>query len=75
MGAYFQCWDNAVAESFFSKLKNERLRWRHFNTRDEAIWETADYIRHFNTRRGHQTLDYATPAETLARLATTAIAA
>jgi transposase InsO family protein len=68
MGKNFQCWDNAVAESFFSKLKNERLRWRRFTTRGQATYEVADYIRYFNTRRRHQSLDYATPAETIAVL-------
>lgn len=75
MGANFECWDNAVAESFFSKLKNERLRWRRFRTRPEATAEVADYVQHFNTHRGHQALDYATPAATLTRLTTTATAA
>lgn len=68
MGKNFQCWDNAVAESFFSKLKNERLRWHHFTTRAQATYEVADYIRHFNNKRRHQTLGYATPTETLIAL-------
>lgn len=68
MGKNFQCWDNAVAESFFSKLKNERLRWVQFATRRAATYETADYIRYFNTRRPHQTLGYATPAQTMTKL-------
>ena len=77
MGKNFECWDNAVAESFFSKLKNERLRWIHFTTRHAATYEVADYIRYFNTRRRHQTLGYATPAETMTRLTrqTTPVAA
>lgn len=70
MGKNYQCWDNAVAESFFSKLKNERLRWLRFATRHHATREIRDYITHFNTRRRHQALGYATPAETLARLHT-----
>lgn len=65
MGARMQCWDNAVAESFFSKLKGERLTWLHFPTRRTAIAEVADYIDHYNHHRPHQTLGYATPAETL----------
>ena len=68
MGKNFECWDNAVAESFFSKLKNERLRWIHFPTRNAATREVADYIRTFNTRRKHQTLGYSTPLATLNRL-------
>jgi transposase InsO family protein len=68
MGKNFECWDNAVAESFFSKLKNERLRWIRFDTRASATREVADYMRYFNTKRRHQTLGYTTPIETLARL-------
>ena len=65
MGANFECWDNAVAESFFSRLKNERLTWISFETRSEAIREVAHYIRFWNTRRRHQTLGYDTPDEAL----------
>ena len=67
MGANFECWDNAVAESFFSRLKNERLTWVHFENRSEAIREVAHYIRYWNTRRRHQSLDYDTPDEALAK--------
>jgi len=74
MGKNFQCWDNAVAESFFSKLKNERLRWLRFATRRHAAREIADYIIHFNTRRRHQTLGYATPVEVMNRLTATTAA-
>lgn len=70
MGKNFQCWDNAVAESFFSKIKNERLRWLRLTTRRHATREIADYIEHFNTTRRHQSLGYATPAETMTRLTT-----
>lgn len=68
MGKNFQCWDNAVAESFFSKLKQERLRWQRFASRAQAAHAVADYIRYFNTARRHQGLDYATPAEKLTAL-------
>jgi transposase InsO family protein len=70
MGKNFECWDNAVAESFFSKIKNERLRWLRLATRRHATREIADYIHYFNTHRRHQSLGYATPAETLTRLTT-----
>ena len=30
------CWDNAVVESFFGSLKQERVHWRHYQTRYEA---------------------------------------
>ncbi len=75
MGKNFECWDNAVAESFFSKLKNERLRWLRFSTRRHATREITSYIHRFNTRRRHQTLGYATPAEMMTRLTSTTPAA
>lgn len=68
MGAKMECWDNAAAETFFSKLKGERLNWLTFTTRKAAAAEVTSYITHFNTARLHQTLDYATPAEKLAEL-------
>lgn len=68
MGSNYECWDNAVAESFFSKLKGERLDWAHYATRGAAVWDVTDYIRYFNNRRPHQTLGYATPTATLERL-------
>jgi putative transposase len=30
------CWDNSVAESFLSRLKDERVFWRNYQSRDEA---------------------------------------
>jgi transposase InsO family protein len=30
------CWDNAVIESFFGTLKQERVQWRNYQTRYEA---------------------------------------
>lgn len=38
------CWDNAVAESFFSSLKKERIRKRIYKTRDLARADIFDYI-------------------------------
>lgn len=68
MGARMQCWDNAAAESFFSKLKSERLDWIDFATRRQAATEVTSYISHFNTERLHQGLEYSTPTEMLNRL-------
>lgn len=57
------CWDNAVAESFFATLKKELVRSRTFNTRIEARAEIFEYIEVFyNRRRGHSLLGYASPA-------------
>jgi putative transposase len=52
------CWDNAVAESFFSNLKSEQNKNRIYNTRNEARLEIFDYIEGFYKRvRGHKHLD------------------
>ena len=56
------CWDNAVAESFFASLKKERVHWRHYQTRAEAQQDILDYIAMFyNSRRLHSALDYSSP--------------
>jgi putative transposase len=44
------CWDNAVAESFFSSLKKERTRKRNYKTRDLARADVFDYIEAFYNR-------------------------
>ena len=69
MGDQFQCWDNAVAESFFAGLKNERLHALRFDSRAEAAVEIEDYIRYYNEQRPHGTIDYDTPAARRAQLA------
>lgn len=58
------CWDNAVAESFFHTLKVECIRGIIFKTREEAkrtifAWVYARY----NRTRMHSTLDYVSPFE------------
>jgi transposase InsO family protein len=56
------CWDNAVAESFFATLKKELVRDRAFDTRDLARGEIFEYIEVFYNRlRSHSLLSYATP--------------
>ena len=48
------CWDNAVAESFFSSLKKERIKKRIYKTRDLARADIFDYIEVFyNRNRRH----------------------
>lgn len=47
------CWDNAVAESFFSSLKKERIRKRIYKTRDMARADVFDYIEAFYNRTRH----------------------
>jgi putative transposase len=56
------CWDNAVAESFFSSLKKERIRNRIYETRDLARADVFDYIEGFyNRRRRHSHLGRISP--------------
>jgi putative transposase len=56
------CWDNAVAESFFRSLKVERIKGYKLNSRIEAESRIFDYIEGFyNTRRTHSFLLYRSP--------------
>lgn len=65
MGRTGVCWDNSVAESFFSSLKNEMYHHQVFPTRSRARFAIADYIEIFyNRKRIHSTLGYQTPAQT-----------
>jgi len=58
------CWDNAVAESFFSNLKSEQIKKRIYSTRAEAKSEIFDYIEGFYNRvRRHKHLDQLSPYE------------
>jgi putative transposase len=58
------CYDNAVAESFFSNLKNELVHHCDFHTREAARAAIFDYIEVFyNRQRRHQTLGYLSPAQ------------
>jgi len=41
------CWDNAVAESFFASLKKERIRKRIYTNRASATEDVRDYIDSF----------------------------
>jgi putative transposase len=56
------CWDNAVAESFFSSLKKERIKKRIYRNRDLANADIADYIEVFyNRTRRHSHLNGVSP--------------
>jgi putative transposase len=56
------CWDNAVAESFFSSLKKERVKRRIYKTRDLARADIFDYIESFyNRTRRHSHLGGLSP--------------
>ena len=58
------CWDNAVAESFFSTLKLELVYRSSWTTRAEARADVHEYIEVFyNRRRKHSTIGYKTPVQ------------
>ena len=58
------CWDNAVAESFFATLKQELCHRLRFASRDEARRAIFEYIEVFyNRERLHSSLDYRSPTE------------
>lgn len=58
------CWDNAVAESFFKTLKAEWTNWFHYKTTEQAALSVFEYIEGwYNTRRKHSALNFKTPAE------------
>ena len=58
------CWDNAVAESFFATIKGEMIDHEDYTTRRVAITAIGDYIDAFyNPCRRHSALDYVSPIE------------
>ena len=58
------CWDNAVAESFFKSLKVEWLYGQRFENQAQAQMAVFEYIEcWYNTRRRHSAINYLTPNE------------
>lgn len=58
------CWDNAVAESFFHSLKVEAIYGETFETRRKMEYEVFDYIeRFYNRKRRHSAVGYLAPIE------------
>lgn len=58
------CYDNAMAESFFAALKNERVHRTQYPTRKHAMKDIARYIElRYNSQRLHSALGYKTPNE------------
>ena len=58
------CWDNAVAESFFGTLKKELVHSKHYSSREQAKLDIVDYIEMFyNSFRRHSYLNYRSPRE------------
>lgn len=70
------CYDNAMAESFFAALKNERVHRTEYPTRNHAYKDVARYIElRYNTKRLHSALGYRTPQEVHNEYLTTTSAA
>ncbi len=58
------CWDNAVAESFFGTLKTELVHHEKFKTREQARQSIFEYIEVFyNRQRLHSYLGYLSPEQ------------
>ncbi len=57
------CWDNSVAESFFSSLKRELVSRYRFDDRSGARRKIFAWINRYNTRRLHSSLRYLPPIE------------
>jgi putative transposase len=63
------CWDNAVAESFFATIKGEMIDHETFQSREEATTAIADFIDGFyNVQRMHSSIGYMSPIEFELRL-------
>jgi transposase InsO family protein len=58
-----QCWDNALAESFFASIKGELLDAQAWPTQAMARRAIVEYIGWYNGTRLHSTLGYRSPAE------------
>ena len=63
LGRTGQCWDNALAESFFASLKGELIDTRAWPSRAAARRAVVEYIGWYNGTRLHSTLSYRSPAE------------
>ena len=58
------CWDNAVAESFFKNVKTELVYKKKYGTKKQAIVSVFEYIETwYNTTRSHSALNYLSPGE------------
>ena len=64
MGSVGDCYDNAMAESFFATLQCELLDQTILQTRDQAQHEVFNWIEGwYNTHRRHSSLGYLSPIQ------------
>jgi putative transposase len=76
MGSVGDCFDNAMAESFFASLETELIDRSSWRTRAEARLAVFDYIEAFyNPQRRHSALGYLSPGEFERRYRSEAITA
>ena len=62
MSSTGNCYDNAMAESFFATLKRSHIFWEHFQTKEEARRKLFEYLEVFYNRvRRHSSLGYKSP--------------
>ena len=57
------CWDNAVAESFFKSIKHEWLYRFKYTSNEQLLKSIKQYIDWYNTQRLHSSLGYLSPLE------------
>ena len=62
-GRVATCFDNSVAESFWSSLKRELVHRYRFSTRAQAKAAINFWIKRYNAVRLHSSLDYVPPIE------------
>jgi transposase InsO family protein len=63
LGRTGQCWDNALAESFFASIKGELIDIQPWPTKTGARRAIVEYIGWYNGTRLHSALGYLSPAE------------
>ena len=63
MGRKGNCWDNAVAESFFKTIKCELIYRKSFKNFIQIYDQIDKYIQWYNNKRIHEYLNYLTPLE------------
>jgi putative transposase len=58
-----RCWDNIFVERFWRSLKYEEVYLKQYGSSLEAFAELSAYIKHYNYKRPHSSLNYKTPAQ------------